>query len=133
MNILFVCRYNRFRSKIAEALFRKLNKDKKLKVKSAGIIKGTKISAAINRSVREFGIKIDSEPRGLSSELLGWQDLVVVVADDVPLGLFKGKEGKQVRVWKIKDTSEGNLKSMREIIIKIQDKVKLLVKELSSD
>jgi protein-tyrosine-phosphatase len=133
MNILFVCRYNRFRSKIAEALFRKLNKDKKIKVKSAGVIKGNKISSAIKRSVKEFGIRIDSEPEGLSSELLCWQDLIVVVADDVPLELFKGKEGKRVKVWKIKDTSEGNLDSMKKIIIKIQDKVKLLIKELGSD
>ena len=40
MNILFVCRYNRFRSRTAEAYFKKINKNKKIKVKSAGIFKG---------------------------------------------------------------------------------------------
>jgi protein-tyrosine-phosphatase len=34
MNILFACKHNRLRSKVAEALFRKYNKNKKIKVKS---------------------------------------------------------------------------------------------------
>jgi len=37
MKILFVCKYNRFRSQFAEKYFRRINKN--LKVSSAGIIK----------------------------------------------------------------------------------------------
>ena len=36
--ILFICRHNRFRSKIAEGYFNKINKN--VKVKSAGIFIG---------------------------------------------------------------------------------------------
>ena len=39
-SILFVCKYNRFRSRVAEAYFKKINKNKNISVKSAGIIKG---------------------------------------------------------------------------------------------
>ncbi len=30
MNIIFVCKYNRFRSRVAEAYFKKINKDKNI-------------------------------------------------------------------------------------------------------
>ena len=46
-NILFVCKYNRFRSKIAEAYFNKINKNKLVSVKSAGIIRGNPVSKDI--------------------------------------------------------------------------------------
>ena len=38
MKILFVCRHNRFRSKVAEAIFNKLNKNKEIQIESAGLI-----------------------------------------------------------------------------------------------
>jgi len=38
--ILFVCKYNRFRSKTAEAFFNLLKHNKKIKAKSTGLIKG---------------------------------------------------------------------------------------------
>ena len=40
MKILFICRHNRFRSKIAEAYFNKINKNKNLIAKGAGIFPG---------------------------------------------------------------------------------------------
>ena len=41
-NVLFICKYNRFRSKVAEAYFKNLIKeyDHEFKAKSAGIIRG---------------------------------------------------------------------------------------------
>ena len=38
-NILFVCKHNVFRSKIAEAYFKKVNQNREINAKSAGIIK----------------------------------------------------------------------------------------------
>jgi len=38
MKILFVCKHNRFRSKVAEAFFNKLKKNKKIKAESAGLV-----------------------------------------------------------------------------------------------
>jgi len=42
INILFICKHNLFRSQVAENFFNKLNKNKKYKSDSAGIIKWDK-------------------------------------------------------------------------------------------
>ena len=40
MKILFICKYNAFRSKVAESYFNKMNKNKKIKAFSRGFIMG---------------------------------------------------------------------------------------------
>ena len=79
-NLLFVCRYNRFRSRIAEAYFRKINKNKKIKVKSAGLIKGERLSKGSIRTAKKFGLNIKGKIQGLSSPIMAWQNIVVIVA-----------------------------------------------------
>ncbi|MCX6742011.1 MAG: hypothetical protein NTX24_02440 [Candidatus Pacearchaeota archaeon] len=132
MKILFICKYNRFRSKIAEAFFNKLNKNKKNKTNSAGIIRGGLIDQGIIDAAKDYGIKIKSKPRGLTTELLKWQDTTVIVADDVPKEIFKDnkKYGKKLIIWKISDTKSNKKKEMEKIISQIEIKVKDLVKEL---
>ena len=58
MNILFICRYNRFRSVIAEGFFKKYNKNKKHKAKSAGLIIGTPMNREVKKVARDLKIKI---------------------------------------------------------------------------
>ncbi len=53
INILFVCRYNRFRSRVAEAYFKKINKN--FKVKSAGLFKGRPLSPKTIKEAKKFG------------------------------------------------------------------------------
>jgi len=89
-NILFVCRYNRFRSRVAEVYFKKINKNKNISVKSAGLIQGrpldkTQVTMA---SSKKFGIDIRGKPQGLSSKLMIWQNTTIIVADDVPPQVF---------------------------------------------
>ncbi len=135
-HILFVCRYNRFRSRVAEAYFKKINKNKNIEVKSAGLIQGrpldkTQITMA---SSDEFGLNIRGKPQGLSSKLLMWQNITVVVADDVPPQVFdKNKEyDKKVIVWKINDSKvDGDKREARRIIKEIIKRVDSLVKELN--
>jgi len=115
MNILFICKYNRFRSKIAEACFNKINKNKKIKVKSAGIIQGFPVNPNVISIAKEFGLKINPHPHGISSKLLKWQDKIIVVADDVPIQILN-KYKKEIIVWKIKDTKEDNKEAIRKII-----------------
>jgi len=55
MKIAFVCKYNRFRSQIAEAYFNKLNKNKSIKVYSAGVIKGWPIAKTTKRLLKNWG------------------------------------------------------------------------------
>jgi len=103
VNILFVCRFNRTRSRIAEAYFKKINKNKNFKVKSAGLFKGNPVCKEDIKLAKKFGININGKPQGISSKLLVWQNIIIVVADDVPPIIFK-EGAKNVIVWNIKDT-----------------------------
>ncbi len=133
MNILFICKYNRFRSKIAEILFKQYNKNKELKVRSAGIIQGSfpldKYEVA---EAKKKGIILKGKPIGISSKLLKWQDVIVICADDVPSSIFSDNEqyGKKIIVWKIKDNKTDKEGEIRNIISMIDKKVSEFVGKL---
>jgi len=134
MNILFVCRYNRFRSRVAEAVFKKLNKNPSIKVKSAGAILGSyPLDKSEVEEAKKFGISIEGKPQALSEEILDWYDTAIIVAEDVPANLLnKDNDTKQkVEVWKISDEKMGNNEQIKKIIKKIENKVKIFVKEVS--
>ncbi|MCH7568197.1 MAG: hypothetical protein IIA87_02135 [Nanoarchaeota archaeon] len=130
--ILFVCRYNRFRSVIAEALFKKLNKNKNIKVKSAGIIKGSPIGINVRYLAKEFKLKIKKYPQGLTSPLMKWQNVTIIVGNDIHPSLFdKNKKfGKQVIIWKIPDAKTNNIKEIIEIANLIEKKIKEFVNRI---
>jgi len=132
MNILFVCKYNRFRSKIAEDYFNKINKNFRLKAKSAGIFEGSKISEFQKKIVRRFGIEIKEKPRGISTKLLKWQDCVVIVANDVPKDLFKENReyGKKLLIWRVPDAKEDSEKEVKKTIDRIKKNVRGFLKKL---
>ena len=131
INILFICRHNRFRSKVAEAYFNKINKNKNVKVKSAGIFIGNPLDKTQTIIAKKFGIKLKSKPQGISTKLLKWTGLIIVITDDFPKGLFNYANHKnKVIVWKIKDELKGNKKNTEKIITKIMEKVNKLVREL---
>lgn len=133
MKILFICKYNRFRSKIAEEIFNKINKNKKHEAKSAGIIQGSYPLDKEEVSVaKELGITLKGKPKGLSTDILKWHDTAIIVADDVPKEILKDnkKFGKNLIVWKIKDVESKNKEEIQSIIIKIEDKVNKFVKHI---
>ena len=66
VNILFVCRYNRFRSRIAEAYFNKINKNKNVKAKSAGLIKGSPLNPRTVKVAKKFGLDIRGKTQGFN-------------------------------------------------------------------
>ena len=131
-NILFVCKHNRFRSKYAETIFKKSNKNKKYTAKSAGLIKGAypldKTEVLAGKSI---GIQIKGKPQGLNTQLLKWADTIVVVADDVPPSIFNAKKyGKRLIIWRIPDVQNGNKKDIKKIISSIEAKVRNLIRHL---
>jgi len=135
MNILFVCRYNRFRSRIAKAYFDKINKNKLIKTKSAGLIKGSPLNPKTVKLIKkEFGLNINGSTQGLTSPLLVWQNITVIVADNVPPKVFdrNKKFNKKVIVFKIKDIlnddNKSKIKVTKEIIKKIDQLAKRLEK-----
>ena len=133
MKILFVCKYNRYRSKIAESVFNRLNKNPSNEAKSAGMIRGSPISQSIIGAAEKAGYPIKGVPQGLSTELLKWHDLPIIVANDVPRAIFNDNERyghKAPIVWKIQDTASENIEDMQPTILEIEKKIISLLKRL---
>jgi len=122
-NILFVCKYNRFRSRVAEAYFKKINKNKKNKARSGGIMVGAyPLNPKQVKAAAKLGIKISGRPEPVTTEKLIWQDITVIVADNVPKYLFDFNENnhkKKTIVWKIPDLRHGETEARIEEIIKM--------------
>lgn len=122
MNILVVCKYNRFRSKIAEAFFRKY---KNCNVKSAGIIKGPPISEKLQQQAAHFGIKLKKTVKAIEWSFLLWQDVIIIVANDVPKEIFDDIAFvKDLRVWGVPDPPVDEIESRMSVIKMIEEKVK---------
>ena len=138
-NILFVCKYNRFRSQVAESYFKKINKNKKVKVQSAGIIQIdralTEGERARNKYLRKkHGLKIKKRSKGLRAMMLQEVDKVIVVANDVPKEIFTHWRWKdKIEIWKIKDEPGAELKKVETITNQIKKKVEELVKDVRNN
>lgn len=138
MNILFVCKHNIFRSRIAETYFNKINKNKNIKASSAGIIPGIGLTRSQEKVVKtqtlvakKFGINIFQKPKGLNVELLKKQDLIILVSNDIPIKIFNNKDYiKKVIQWKIPDVLKNNPKDANKSIKMIIQKVNKLRKDL---
>jgi len=122
MKILFVCKHNRFRSKIAEAYFNKINENRGIQVYSAGVLIGTLIAKSVKQVARKLGFSVKGKPKGIKDKLLKEIDLLVIVADDVPEELFK-KKVEKIFVWNIPDVEQSNLDKIEEISRKIMERV----------
>ena len=142
-NILFVCKHNVFRSKVAEAYFKKVNQNKEINARGAGIIKADVVSEIEKnlvklqrKTAKEFGIDIKKGSRQLSVSLLKKQDMIIIVADDVPSKIFNNKfylkPNLKVVVWKIPDVKgkKSDEALIKEDISKIMKKIDKLVEEL---
>jgi|SRR3989338_6129581 len=131
MNVLFICKYNRFRSKIAESIFNSINYNKEIEAKSAGIVIDYKRRFIARNTVNGlevtgYKLKVDNnKPVRISEELTNWADKIVIVADDVSLDLFpKGK----TEVWEVQDVQEDDLEKIKKTVKDIEKRVKILIK-----
>jgi len=135
MKILFVCKHNRFRSKVAEALFRKHNNGRD-EVKSAGVrIDLTRPFVAFNvkKVLLKRGVRIlDEKAREVNDFDLEWADRIIIVADNVPPGLFRDY-GKEIDVWDVEDADESEERKIEGIVRDIDYRVKQLVMGLRDE
>ncbi|MCW8965722.1 MAG: hypothetical protein OQK82_03410 [Candidatus Pacearchaeota archaeon] len=135
IKIQFLCKYNAFRSRAAEGYFKKINKNKNIKVSSAGFIKSNGADKLQKQIIKEIlGVEIKGSSRQVDLEELRKQDLVVIVAKDIPKIMFNHKNGygkAKFIFWNIKDEHLQNRKNIEKIVNKIKTKVEKLVKELS--
>jgi protein-tyrosine-phosphatase len=130
--ILFVCRNNKFRSRVAECYFKKINKNKNIKAESAGLFEGSPNKKKTINILKKIGIKIKGKPRSMSNKLLREQDLIVIVADNVPKSIFIPKYVKKVIKYPIKDGKKGDETSSIEIAKKVMRKIDKLNKIIES-
>lgn len=135
MKLLFICKYNAFRSRVAEEYFKKINRNKKIKAISRGFIYGGDADIEQQELVKEMlGINITKrKPLQLTIKDLKEADLVIVVADDIPKIMFNYKLGmfvKKIVFWKIKDEQFKNKSNIKNIIFQIKERVDNLNKTL---
>jgi len=135
MKILFVCKHNRFRSKVAEAVARKLDVRKRDEYKSAGVqidILRPYVAGSVKKIMKEKGYKIiDEKARQVNDFDLAWADKIVIVADNVASDIFDGKTKAEVKVWLIRDADESELEKISKIVGEIEIRVKKLVASLN--
>jgi protein-tyrosine-phosphatase len=133
-NILFICKANRFRSKIAEAYFKKINKNKKIQVKSAGILPGwTMIHKPTKKLLKEeFGLTIKGKPQGINKRLMTWANIIIIVADNVPPKIFEEESTFRYKVinWKVHDADHKHTKEVRRAARQIIEHINKFVKTL---
>lgn len=134
MNILFVCKWNRFRSKAAEAIFNKINKNKKHNAKSAGLFPGVPVTEDIITASKKRGIKISKKQKCISHKLAMWSDIIIIVADDVPKSIFKEfkeNDKKKIIQWKTKDIIGEKVNKREEVMKEIKKKIEKFLKQIN--
>ena len=133
MNILFVCKWNRFRSNSAESIFNYLNKSKEHEARSGGFFPGVPVSDDIVEAGERIGVRISKKQQGLTHKLLMWSDVIIIVADDVPKSMFwqmKENDGKRIVKWKIKDVFGTSVEKRKKGLEEIKRKVERLLREI---
>jgi len=111
MNIHFVCRANIYRSRLAEAYFRKLTNGA-YKVSSSGVeaqrFDTNYSSSSASILAKENNLDIGNKSQRTTNEMLNDADIIVFVKKDVYLeakNLFKFDENKVI-VWDVHDIYE---------------------------
>jgi protein-tyrosine-phosphatase len=124
--IIFICKYNVFRSKVAEAYFKKINQDKTITAVSRGFIMGGKADKIQKKVAKKFGVELKGNSKPVNLKELIEADKIIVVANDIPKIMFNywlKPIQKKVIIWKIKDEQKMNKKNIEKIIKKIKDNI----------
>ena len=91
--ILFICKHNRFRSKIAETFFNKSNKNKNYIAESAGLLPGHYPLDKLQVNIaREFGLRLKGKPRPITTDSLKKANIFVIAANDIPHIFFQNEK-----------------------------------------
>lgn len=131
MRILFICKYNRFRSKVAEAFFNKFNKNPRFKAESAGTEPDfQKVVENVKKALREFKIdKVNENPRKINQNMIDKAGLIVIVAEEVNLDKYDTSKKKVIK-WEISDTFKEDFKGILKRTIDIEKRIKKLISVL---
>ena len=135
LKVLFICKHNVFRSRVAEEYFKKINRNKNVEAFSRGIIMGGNSDSA-QRVVAKNLLKVDitkRKPIPLTMPEMIDADLIIVVADDIPKIIFDYQrisiKGKFI-IWNIPDEQRKNKKKIANTVLLIKKNVEELNKSL---
>jgi protein-tyrosine-phosphatase len=125
MNVLFICKHNRFRSKVAEAFFNFYKKEDD-KVRSRGVKidrnKNFFVSENTIEMLKEKKLKIaNKEAKLIDAVDINWADKIIIVADDVDSKIFPKKK---TIVWGVEDCAEDDIQTIKKRINMIEKLVK---------
>lgn len=130
MKILFICKHNRFRSKVGEALFSKYAQSHH-QVKSAGVELRPLfpyVAPLVKKVLATYGIaSVVDAPTPISDALIAWADRIIVVANDVDVSPFPPNV---TDVWPVTDCSQEDEQSIILRVREINDRVRNLLHEL---
>ena len=129
MKILFICKHNRFRSKVAEGIFNKLNKNKEIKVDSVGLVLDKErpyICENVLNIMKKKAYKITGKSKLIVKNKIKDYDLIVIVANNVDKNFFKDCKGEVIK-WDVEDADENDYEKIKGIIEGIESRVKRLI------
>ena len=132
-NVLFICKHNVFRSQVAEAYFNQINHNPHIKARSGGIFRHHTLMEKQIEEARKLGVYMKGKSKSITTDILSNQDLIVIVADDVPKDIIAPRiYGGEILYWDTYDPGGENPDESRyeETIENIKIKVKDLVNKL---
>ena len=141
MNILFLCKANLFRSRMAHEFFEMYNKNNNHIVDSAALIYDFKTPhKLVINAMKEINVDISNKnPKKVNQDLIDWADLIVLMFPDLeePLKKFEVAD-KIIEIWEIEDivTSSNDDDRLSEFIksrIIIEKKVKDFIQNLNKN
>ncbi|MEK6927174.1 MAG: hypothetical protein AABX11_01970 [Nanoarchaeota archaeon] len=131
-NILFVCKFNRLRSKLAESLMRNYIKNKEVDIKSAGLMLDPIrpfVSKEVIDVLKQRGLKVADEKSILiNKQMIEWANKIIVVSDNLSLSMFPPEK---VEIWGVKDANEGDTYGLFLILSEIEKYVQQLTNRLN--
>jgi len=134
MKILFICKHNRFRSKVGEAIFNTLNKNKNIVAESAGILIDELrlyVAESVVKIMSGMGYVVGGIPRKVNINEINDYDYLIIVADNVDPLFFKNSYKGKIVKWSVHDCDERDLRGIRERVEDIESRVKEFVAELN--
>lgn len=134
MKVLFICKYNRFRSKVAEIILTNISN---FEIESRGIILDNEkpyIANDVITILQENGYFINDHqkiPRKVDLNQINNYDIIIIVADNVDIDLFDKNKSKIIK-WDILDIDELDTEGKKRTIQIIENKVKTFLKEMKN-
>jgi arsenate reductase (thioredoxin) len=125
--VLFVCVHNAGRSQMAAALLER-HAAGRVDVRSAGSTPAEEINPAVVEAMAEVGIDLSAAvPKILTTDAVEGSDVVVTMGCGDACPVFPGKRYLD---WELDDPAGRSVGEVRAIRDEIEDRVKVLVREL---